>query len=218
MPCVTGDKLIRQSGLEGVLITDDLYCRLPREADPAAENRALRALAAMLSTSPQQMLHTLMREALPLCNADTSGLSVLHHDGKGNDFFRWDAMAGVLSDKVGGTTPSDWSPCGTTLSMGEPQLFSYPGRTFHYFLDVDPQIVEGLVVPIYYNGLPLGTIWVVTHDDDPARKFTLTEVRTMKGLANFTSAAMSRMGDGARGTDSAGILSTPSLDGSNGLR
>ncbi len=51
-----------------------------------------------------------MQQALLLCPAHTSGLSLLHKNDRGQ-FFHWDAMAGVLRDKVGGTTPRNFSPC-----------------------------------------------------------------------------------------------------------
>jgi hypothetical protein len=85
----------------------------------------------------------------------------------------------------------DFSPCGVTLNLGSPQLFKYPGRFFHYFLDVDPQIVEGLVVPVFVNRQGRGTIWIATHDE--GHHFTLTESKSMSSLASFTAAAIDLM-------------------------
>ena len=97
-------------------------------------------------------------------------------------------MAGVYAGYVGGTTPRDFSPCGTTLDRRSPQLFHYPGRLFTYFQAVEPPLVEGLVLPLTFDHISLGTIWIVSHDDE--RKFDREDVRVMTSLSYFTVAAL----------------------------
>lgn len=69
-------------------------------------------------------------------------------------------------------------------------LYAYPARFFTYFQDVDIAIVEGLVIPMYAAGLPVGTIWIVSHDEQ--RHFDAEDVRIMTSLASFVTASIER--------------------------
>jgi GAF domain-containing protein len=60
---------------------------------------------------------------------------------------------------------------------------------------VEPAIVEGLVLPVQFDGIALGTLWVVSHDEE--RKFDAEDVRIMSALAYFTVAAL-RLNTGAQ--------------------
>ncbi|HWF04372.1 MAG TPA: GAF domain-containing protein [Candidatus Angelobacter sp.] len=187
---IKGASLTRTEKIEDVWITSELYGRVPREANIDKDLSALRNIAAMVQTTPAEILTTLMQQALIMCPADTAGLSVLHAED-GGQFFHWDAMAGVLHDKVGGTTPRKFSPCGHTMDCNDTQLVLKPGRYYSYFLDVDPQIMEALIVPVVVDRACIGTIWIAAHD--PRTHFTLTDVRIMGSLASFTGAAISLM-------------------------
>jgi GAF domain-containing protein len=187
---VNGSSLSKTTHIEDVWITSELHRRPIREADSHTEIASLKSIAAMVQTTPAEILTTLMQQALALCPAHTSGLSLLHDDD-GGEFFHWDAMAGVLSNKVGGTTPRKFSPCGFTLDCQKTQLVCKPGRYYNYFLAVDPQIIEALVVPVYVDRVGIGTIWIAAHDEKT--HFTLTDVRIMDSLASFTGAAISLM-------------------------
>jgi hypothetical protein len=192
---ISGSSLTRTGRMEDVWITDELHRRVPRERDTEKERASLQSVGTKLQTSPAEMLTALMEQALCWCPAHTSGLSLLHDDDK-EEFFHWDAMAGVLADKVGGTTPRKFSPCGFTLDRNSTQLVYKPGRYYHYFLAVDPQIIEALVVPVYVDRVGIGTIWIAAHDEQT--HFTLTDVRIMDSLASFTSAAICLMSQGQR--------------------
>jgi DNA-binding CsgD family transcriptional regulator len=174
--------------LDGVLITDELERRPARSPDLQAENAALQALAREMADGPGQLLETLVRMAVTLCDAGTSGLSLVGSAPGGRQLFRWVAMAGALAHARGGTTPRDFSPCGVTLDRGTPQLFAYPGRYFTYMEAVSPPIVEGLVVPLGDAGGSLGTIWIVSHTEQ--RRFDREDYRIMASLADFTAAAL----------------------------
>ncbi|HEX2224397.1 MAG TPA: GAF domain-containing sensor histidine kinase [Thermoanaerobaculia bacterium] len=173
--------------LESVLLTRELGRRRPRKPDHAAENRALVALAREMANQPRNLLQKLVDIAVDLCRAGSAGISLLRPGPEG-EIFRWEAMAGVYAPHVGGTTPRDFSPCGTTLDRDAPQLFFYPSRYFTYFDAVTPPIIEGLVIPFYAQGRPLGTIWVVTHDD--RRQLDAEDVRILTSLGELTSAAL----------------------------
>lgn len=189
MAHISGRTLEKLDNPRDVIITEQLYHR-PNSDAGDRKVAALSRLANELSGTPAEMLHRLMAEAMTLCNADTVGLSVLRKDDQGEHFF-WQDMAGHLAEHVGGRTPREWSPCGTTLNSGRPELFLLPGRVFHYFLNVDPQIYEGLVVPVEVDGKYVATVWVVHHDD--RKRFILSDVDAMTSLASFTGAAISHM-------------------------
>ena len=174
--------------LEDILVTEKLKSRRRRKPNAHAENTALHGLARVMATAPNELVDTLLRTALELCSAGTAGLSLLETSSQGDAIFRWTNLAGALCKHIGGTTPRNFSPCGVTLDRNAPQLFAHPGRRFQYFDELDSPIVEALVIPVDLGGAILGTIWVVSHDDEV--KFDSEDVRIMTGLAEFTSCAL----------------------------
>lgn len=178
-----------QTGLEEILITQELSSRPQRPPDPVAEGAALHRLARTMSTAPNTMPDTLLELAVELCHADTAGLSLLETIPTGEQVFRWTNLSGVLRAHVGGSTPRNFSPCGVCLDRKSTQLFKYPERLFEYFNAVNTPFVEALVVPLVPMGNdPLGTIWILSHDERKA--FDSEDVRIMTSLAEFTSAAL----------------------------
>jgi len=174
--------------LEDILITQKLQSRRRRKPNSAEENTALRTLARVMVASPNELIDTLLVQALHLCSAGTAGLSVLETTPKDGQVFRWTNVAGVLSKHIGGSTPRNFSPCGTTMDRNAPQLFSYPGRRFQYFNSIDVDLVEALVLPVYLGDDMPATIWIVSHDQEV--KFDSEDVRVMTGLAEFTACAL----------------------------
>jgi hypothetical protein len=174
--------------LHEILITEKLRSRRRRKPNAYAENAALRGLARVMATSPNQLVDTLLRAALELCSAGTAGLSLLETPPGCDAIFRWTNLAGSLSKHIRRTTPRNFSPCGVTLDQRSPQLFAHPDRRFQYFRGLDFPIVEALVIPVELGGEIPGTIWVVSHDDEV--KFDSEDVRIMTGLAEFTSCAL----------------------------
>ena len=188
------DRDSEHANLEEIVITEALARRAPRQPDLQAEVDAYHALARQMANQPQALLQALMQTAVRLCRAGTAGVSLLEPTADGEEVFRWVALAGVYEEHVGGTTPRDFSPCGTCLDRNSPQLYSYPARRFTYFNKVSPPIVEALVIPFGVERPILGTIWIVSHDD--FRKFDSEDVRVMTGLADFTATAL-RLSSGA---------------------
>lgn len=186
--------------LISVIITPQLSARPTRKKNRDQLGAALDKLAGRLSGSEQELLDALVRAALELCDAGTAGFSVLYED---EQVFRWDALAGALAGAKGGTTPRTWSPCGTTLDFGTPQLFSNPGRCFEYFNNSPHQIFEGLVVPVYVKTKPLGTLWIASHDD---RKFDKEDLQVLQIFADFcgTGIAIMRERQANQGSDARG--------------
>lgn len=174
--------------LDNVVITVELSRRLPRPPNLLSENQAMHTLARQMVNQPETMLKSLVEIAIALCHAGTAGVSLLDVTPSGEEVFRWDVLAGTLQQYVGGTTPRNFSPCGTCLDRGGPQLYSYPERYFTYFQATNTPFVEGLVLPLIAEGHALGTIWIVSHDEQ--QHFDLEDVRVMTSLADFTAAAL----------------------------
>ena len=182
------DQNATPASLESILITDALAIRAPRQPDLQAEIEAFHALARQMASNPEGLLKALVLAAIRLCQAGSAGVSLLEQNSDGKEVFRWVALAGTYEGHEGGTTPRDFSPCGTCLDRNAPQLYSYPARRFTYFQPVVPPIVEGLVLPFGTEMAVLGTIWVVSHDE--SRHFDREDVRVMTALADFTAAAL----------------------------
>ncbi|MBD0269599.1 MAG: PAS domain S-box protein, partial [Cyanobacteria bacterium Co-bin8] len=174
--------------LDNILITAELATRPPRAPNLQAEIQALHALTRQLAEQCQTVLKTLVMVAKDLCRAGTAGVSLLETTSDGEEVFRWAALCGVLEAYDQGTTPRDFSPCGTCLDLQAPQLYAYPDRYFIYLQEASPRIVEGLVIPLIGADKSLGALWIVSHDE--ARRFDAEDVRVMTSLADFTAAAL----------------------------
>ncbi|RUR72687.1 ATP-binding protein [Chlorogloeopsis fritschii PCC 9212] len=174
--------------LKDIVITEELSRRNPRSANLLKENQALHALARQLVNQPQTMLQTLVDIALDLCNAGTAGVSLIETTPTGEEVFRWNVLAGALARYVGGTNPRKFSPCGVCLDRGSPQLYSHPERYFTDLQAANTPIVEGLVLPLIADNHALGTIWIMSHDEQ--RHFDSEDVRIMTSLADFTATVL----------------------------
>ncbi|WP_138504356.1 ATP-binding protein [Nostoc sp. PA-18-2419] len=178
----------KQISLEDILITEKLSRRSPKTSDLQAENQALHTLAQQLVQSPQSMLKTLVGIARGLCQAGTAGVSLLEISSSGESIFRWVALAGELEQYEQRTTPGNFSACGVCLERRSPELYFYPERYFTYLQQIKPAIVEGLVIPLVIDKQPIGTVWILSHDEQ--HHFDSEDVRLMTSLANFTTAAL----------------------------
>jgi two-component system CheB/CheR fusion protein len=172
--------------LEAVLSTAELDRRGARPADYEAENRALTALMQELTDPRGDVLHKLAEAALRLCAAHSAGVSILEEEG-GRQIFRWRAAAGRLSALLGGTMPRADSPCGTVLDRDSVLLLSHPERHYPIPPAVAPPVVEVLLVPFHAAGEPVGTVWVIAHDE--GRRFDGEDRRLMRSLGHFASLA-----------------------------
>ncbi|HXG04027.1 MAG TPA: ATP-binding protein [Candidatus Binatia bacterium] len=173
------------SSLETVIITDQLARRVSRPSDHAAEARALATLIAELERPSPDILQTLAEVALSLCRAHSAGISVLERED-GREHFRWRAAAGAWAVYLGQTMPRE-SPCGTVIDRNATQLMAYPERHFTYAADITLPIAEALLVPFHTGGEPVGTVWVIAHDD--SRHFDAEDARLLEHLARCAAAA-----------------------------
>jgi signal transduction histidine kinase len=173
------------SNLDDVIINSQLFRRRSRFPNYEAERNALVALSKTMADSPQMILQRLVETALQLCRAGTAGISLLEkHNGE--EIIRWEALAGVYADRRNSMMPRNASPCGTTIERNTTQLMFMAERLFPA-LKAEPPVVEALHVPFAVEGRPIGTVWVVAHDE--GRKFDQEDERIVKTLAQFASAA-----------------------------
>ena len=173
--------------LRSVICTHELTKRQPRQPDHEAVTAALITLAQSMANAPERILQELVETALDLCHAHSSGISLLEEEN-GRKIFRWHGVAGEYSQHIWGTTPREFSPCGTVLDTNKPQLMSHLDRHFGYFAQVEPRIAEALLVPFHVDGIPVGTIWILSHNDEE-RKFDAEDARILNILGEFSAAA-----------------------------
>lgn len=171
---------------EPVDCTAQLSLRPRRQPDYEAENRALVSLAQVLADPPRDILQRLTEAAVTLCKAGSSGISIIEEDFD-EKVFRWHALTGALAPHKWGTTPRDFSPCGTVIERNATQLMHLPEREFPYLANVKPQVVEVLLVPFSVHAQPVGTIWVVSHSED--RRFDAEDARLVEELGQMASKA-----------------------------
>ena len=172
--------------LDAVISTEALIHRTARKPDFEALSNALIRLAKSLVSSPSGILQELVQSALELCSAHSAGISLLEEEN-GKMIFRWHAIAGRLAPHLWGTTPREFSPCGTVLDTDAVQLMSGLDRHFTYLATVEPRVVEALLIPFHVGGVAAGTIWVISHDR--ARQFDAEDARVITVLGEFASAA-----------------------------
>jgi PAS domain S-box-containing protein len=174
--------------LDAILCTERLRQRPKRHPDYEAENRALATLVQALADNPSTILQRLADTLLGVLQAGSAGVSLLTADRKS---FCWPAIAGAWQPHLGGGTPRDFGPCGDVLDCNTPLLFTHWERRYPYLLTAIPLAEEGLLVPFYVRGKPIGTIWVIAHDD--RRKFDSEDLRLLESLGRFASAAYQGM-------------------------
>jgi signal transduction histidine kinase len=165
--------------------------RSQRAPDFAAESNALHVIAEALASSHSAVLQTLADAALNLCNAGSAGIGLLERGADGATKLRWAALAGHVTALADTVSAVEDSPSGIALKLGAAQLFAFPQRDFSCLQRVTPEAVEQLVVPIPGEPEPLGTLWVMSHDE--LHRFDAEDRRILISLAKFTFAALTVM-------------------------
>ena len=141
---------------------------------------------------PRRTLHCLIDTVLRLYGAGSVGLSVLRSGSHGHAYFVWEAVSGALAAHQGDGTPGNHSTCGLCLDIGTAIVLAQPGRAFSYLARVQPAICEALIVPLYNDdGTPLGTLWVVHHEQNA--RFGADDVLVIERLAPVTAVPLKRM-------------------------
>jgi len=166
--------------LEEIDILSEFATRPQRLPDYRSEHEAMATLAMEMASNPRNMLQKLVETARELCKADSAGISLLT-----GDHFQWQALSGALASFPSATMPRDASPCGECINRNAPQLMHMPIRHFP-LIPMEPRIVELLLIPFHDHGKPVGTIWIVAHNEE--RKFDREDERIVRSLAQFASA------------------------------
>jgi len=176
------------SSLDQVIITAELARRPNRPADYEGENRALVALMDCMAGNPPtgDMLQRLVETAMRLCKAQSTGLSLLEQDPDGRQFFRLAATAGTWATHRGEKVPRS-SACGTVIDRNTALLMTHPERQYAYIAETGTAVAEMLLVPFHVQGEPVGTLWVVNHDE--GRRFDNEDRRVLLSLARFAAGA-----------------------------
>ncbi|TFV90140.1 GAF domain-containing protein [Oxalobacteraceae bacterium OM1] len=178
----------RTTHLHDIVITQELILRTGRQANADAERLGSLEISKQASFGRQAILQAFCNLALTLCEAGSSGVSLLQADADG-EYFSWEYLAGRFAPYTGGRAPRHHSPCGHCLERGSAQLYSHPDKFFEWLAEPNIPVVEGLVLPLYkQNGIPYGTIWIMSHDE--ARTFDREDLRIMSVLGSHMSAAL----------------------------
>lgn len=112
------------------------------------------------------------------------GVSLLRED---TDEFVWPAIAGAWSPFVGGSMPRSASPCGKVIDHNEVLIFRDVLAQFPATGQATPAIEEILLAPFHRDGVPIGTVWAVSHN--PERVFDTEDARVLASLARCAAAA-----------------------------
>ena len=166
-------------------ITAELATRAATAPDYLSEKLNLQDLAGQMAEHPEQVLPRLVSLALTACECSSAGISLFESE---NDLFRWHHLAGVLATFNGATTPRNFSPCGVCLDTREPILMKNPERVYGWIADANIVVPEVLLVPLFVGGAePLGTLWIVSHEE---QHFNSSHARAMTELAGFAGIAL----------------------------
>lgn len=173
-----------------VFITEQLALRLPKKTDYLQEKLALQDLARRMRTAPAEFLPLFVDLAMEICGGVAAGLCVYEeHPAPG--LFRWLYLRGTLSSLEGCTVPRDFSPCAVTLDSNAPVLATHPERLCDWIADCHTQVPEVLLVPLHLDEeKPLGTLWVVSEDEE---HFDSGHARIVTELAAFVGIALAML-------------------------
>ncbi|MBS0343443.1 MAG: GAF domain-containing protein, partial [Proteobacteria bacterium] len=102
------------------------------------------------------------------------------------------ATAGTYARYVNGTMPRDFSPCGEVIRRDAPMLMRQMNKLYYYVSELHEPPHEVLLVPFHRSGAPVGTVWIVRHDDSGG--FDAEDLRIVKTLTRFAGAAVESVG------------------------
>jgi signal transduction histidine kinase len=174
--------------LDAILCTEDLFERRSRPIDHSLENQALRSLMSTLAVAPQAIPQTLSNTMVSLLDVGSAGIHL-------QSGARWDqalcsAVAGAWTSGLAGV--HEFAPAMDAVTRDAPLLLRQPERHYPSLRHLCPPAEECLVVPVHVEGVPVGALWVLTHDD--LRRFDVEDLRQLQGLATFASAACQTIG------------------------
>lgn len=185
------DSTLIESGTEMQVVDlpedAEFLARQTRPRAMSTEVSGLRRLAHIFAATPNRILHELVEVSMEICGAASAGITLEEHFAEGEAQFRWIATAGQYEGFMGAVLPRLYSPCGTCLDRGQPQLFRVP-RAYLAMIGVDaPPVTDGILIPWQVEGTR-GTIWVLAHG--PYQWFDREDYRILKALSDFAAIAI----------------------------
>lgn len=182
---MTVEKSISDAGMEcrDLLAQPEFLARSKGARAPERTAKALISVAQGFAEDPGSVLQKLVDAAVEHCGADSAGISLEERNAETGELqFRWVAIAGSFAQYLHGTTPRFFSPCGTCLNRGTPQLYTVT-KPYYDFLGVTAEpITDGILVPWEGDGIR-GTIWAIAHH--AAQAFDLEDYELLRSLADF---------------------------------
>jgi hypothetical protein len=164
------------------LLTDrDFLLRATKPRDANRESMALRRLSRLFAEKPESVLQELVNTAVEFCGAESAGISLEEPE---NGTFRWIVVAGSFTRYLNGRTPRRYSPCGTCLDSGRPQIYQVTKPYYDYLGVTAEPIIDGMLIP-WSNEFLRGTLWVVSHAS--AEAFSCEDYELLNSLADFAS-------------------------------
>lgn len=168
------------------LLNDSAFSMRPKKLrNKDHEAQALRKLCRAFAKDTESVLQELVNTAVEFCGADSAGISLEEPE---SNTFRWIVVSGSFAPYLNGRTPRNYSPCGTCLDTGRPQLYRVSEPYYEYLgVKADP-ITDGLLIP-WSNDYLHGTLWAVSHTYTEA--FDSDDYLQLTNLADFASILLS---------------------------
>jgi hypothetical protein len=166
---------------------DEFLSRPVRSRETGVEVSAMRRLAHVFAQNPETILQELTEVSIDVCGAESAGITLEETTPRGDTQFRWIATAGMYGDFLGAVLPRFYSPCGTCLDRGQPQLFRVPKVYLDTIGVAAPPVTDGILIP-WQVGSTRGTIWVLAHG--PYQKFDAEDYRMIRSLSDFAAIAV----------------------------
>jgi len=170
-----------------VITAAELSRRTTRPPNYEVESRVLAELMSTMANQPNAdtVLQKLVDIALEICRAQSAGIGILEKGAKG-DVFRWRAVAGTWSAYRGELMPRG-SPGSTVLERDAMLLVTASQPHYADAQNITLPITEALVIPLRVSGNPVGTIWIISHEQ--GRQFDAEDLRLMTSLGRFAEDA-----------------------------
>lgn len=170
------------------LLEDEEFAHRPTTNGADRRFEAFPHLARIFAEKPETLVQALVDAAVRFCGADSAGISLLDEASPANEQrFHWIAISGSFAKYVNGTTPRFFSPCGTCIDKGRPQLYRV-SKPWYDFLGVtaDP-ITDGILIP-WITEERRGTLWAVSHSS--AAAFDFSDYSFLRSLTDFVVIAI----------------------------
>ncbi len=158
--------------------------RQSRPRNVADATSGMERLTSVFARTPSDILQELVEVSVEVCGAHSAGITIEEVPSEGDAQFRWIATGGEYSGFLGAVLPRAYSPCGTCLDRGGPQLFRVT-KAYLAMIGVDaPPVTDGLLYPWQVDGIR-GTIWILAHG--PFELFDIEDFRLLQSLADVAA-------------------------------